>query len=776
MASATYTDFSGKILATTSGVIKEYAATVAGQTITGVAGLEQLKDVKGGDVLIGTTGDNSYQIVDSSTQIKEVANGGVDTVYAYTDYKLPDNIENLTESQQHSTAIGNSLGNILISNATDVRLDGGAGNDVLISNQGQTTFVFTPGSGKDVIVGFHAANSNHDTISVAGYGLNSFSDIQSHLTQQGADTLLKFSDTDAVLIRNTQVSSLTASDFSVPLNLAGMKMTFDDEFNSLSTYNTSTKTGTWTTNYQSGISAQSGINSFSSRTLSGNAEKEVYVNPDYQGLGTKALGLNPFSDNDGVLTITGSKTPTADLQALNGYKYTSGVLTTANSFSQQYGYFEMRAELPTTQGAWPAFWLLPKDGSWPPEIDVMESIGANKTYSTTHTAQTGAHEQTQFATTLTDVTNTYHTYGVLWTPQTLTYYVDGQAIGTQATPADLNKPAYLLLNLAIGGTWPGDPNADFTSAQYKIDYVRAYALADPTSASSGTATATAATATASTATAATVHPVVAPLVELIHTATSSTDHTLHSADAVNSAFSYTLAGTIAHKLTLTGSAALEAHANDLGDSIFGNAGADHLYGGAGADTLTAGSGLATLTGGAGDDFYVVNNPGDVVVEAPGGGTNVVLSTSSDFVQPANVQRLVLIGNANLQAHAGPTNGWLTGNNGNDTLIGGAGGDYIHGGLGADSIVGGAGNDTLQGGGGSDTFTFAPGSGRDYIVDFSKAEHDKIDVSAYVNSGHAVQYVETASGVFLTFKGLTDVIQVQNYHASQLTDLGHGIIG
>ena len=334
----------------------------------------------------------------------------------------------------------------------------------------------------------------------------------------------------------------------------------------------------WKTNYSYGTQGESGSMAWSSRTSTRTGDQEIFVDPAYAGSGTTALGINPFSINDGVLTITASKSPTADLGALDGYQYTSGLLTTEKSFAQLYGYFEIRAELPTGQGVWPAFWLLPANGQPPPELDVVEAIGANRIYQTAHSDATGAATATTFTTALSSVA-AWHTYGVLWTASTLSFYVDGVEVASMATPADMNTPMYMLVNLAIGGNWGGDAPASFTSAQMEIDYIRAYAL------NSSTATAVASN--------------TAYVLQK-----SATDTAPANADIIQSAYTHSLAGTSAHFLELTGSANINATANNLGDILTGNSGANTLTGGTGNDTLNAGSGNDILIGGGGTDTFV----------------------------------------------------------------------------------------------------------------------------------------------------------------------------
>jgi beta-glucanase (GH16 family) len=239
------------------------------------------------------------------------------------------------------------------------------------------------------------------------------------------------------------------------LNLSGYKLTFDDEFNTFSNSPSGNGT-TWSTT----------LNGDGLRTLSSNGEQQFYSD--------SSVGVDPFSLQNGALTITAG--PGSNPAGLPN---NSGAIDTANSFNQQYGYFEMRAQLPAGQGMWPAFWLLTK-GNWPPELDALEAFGAPNANGEggTNKMHYGAisHDGSQSAgnwvDTGMDLTAGFHTYGVNWDPQHLTYYVDGQQVAQVNTPADANVPMYMIANLAAGGNWPGSTAGN--TAQLQIDYIRAY--------------------------------------------------------------------------------------------------------------------------------------------------------------------------------------------------------------------------------------------------------------------------------------------------------------
>jgi hypothetical protein len=137
--------------------------------------------------------------------------------------------------------------------------------------------------------------------------------------------------------------------------------------------------------------------------------------------------------------------------------------------------------LPKGAGLWPAFWLVADDQGWPPEIDVMENIGDARTIHTTYHWGTSASPQQDGLGTTTgiDYSAGYHVYAVSWQPNSIVFYLDGVAVHTITGPTVTSKPMYLLLDDAIGGTWPGPPQAStHFPAQYKIAWVRAYQYDD----------------------------------------------------------------------------------------------------------------------------------------------------------------------------------------------------------------------------------------------------------------------------------------------------------
>lgn len=177
--------------------------------------------------------------------------------------------------------------------------------------------------------------------------------------------------------------------------------------------------------------------------------------------------------------------------------YTSGRVNTQNKHDFKYGLFEARVKVPEGQGFLPAFWMMPTNenlyGQWPRcgEIDIMEVLGndTDTSYGTIHYGN--PHSESQGSYTLEEGTfsDEYHVFDVEWEPGKISWYVDGKLIHTEdnwysATegqgevtyPAPFDQPFYIILNLAVGGNWPGNPDetTDFADSAYYIDYVKVY--------------------------------------------------------------------------------------------------------------------------------------------------------------------------------------------------------------------------------------------------------------------------------------------------------------
>jgi beta-glucanase (GH16 family) len=210
----------------------------------------------------------------------------------------------------------------------------------------------------------------------------------------------------------------------------------------------------------------------------GNNERQYYTNST----------SNAVHDGQGNLVITARKENPANYQCHYGRcEYTSARLLTNGKFTQKYGRFETRLKVPRGQGIWPAFWMLGDDlGSvgWPAsgEIDIMEHIGKepNTVYGTVHgPGYSGGEGITKGRTLGVPLANDFHTYRVDWEPNLIVWYVDGVEYH-RITPGGLggdkwvfDHPFFMIMNVAVGGNWPGMPDGTSTYPQsMTVDYVR----------------------------------------------------------------------------------------------------------------------------------------------------------------------------------------------------------------------------------------------------------------------------------------------------------------
>ena len=252
---------------------------------------------------------------------------------------------------------------------------------------------------------------------------------------------------------------------------AGWQLTWSDEFNS-----NSVNPNNWTFETGNGCPGNCGW---------GNNELEYYT----------SRPQNVYVTN-GLLHIV------AQQESYAGYNYTSAKLETVGLFSQAYGRFEFYAKLPPGQGYWPALWMMPEDsvyGGWAAsgEIDVMENQGSNPTnvlgtihYGGMYPNQTQSYGPSFNFPAGDSVTN-FHQYALEWTNNAIRWYVDNQLYETQTSwwsssnptntnirnpyPAPFDQPFYIIMNLAVGGNFGGNPDGTTVfPGDMQVDYVRAY--------------------------------------------------------------------------------------------------------------------------------------------------------------------------------------------------------------------------------------------------------------------------------------------------------------
>jgi beta-glucanase (GH16 family) len=203
---------------------------------------------------------------------------------------------------------------------------------------------------------------------------------------------------------------------------------------------------------------------------------------------------NAFHDGAGSLVIKAVKlNPPLTLSCWYGTcQYTSARLITKGKFEQKYGRFEARLKVPRGQGLWPAFWMLGNNidtVGWPTcgEIDIMENIGREPTivHGTVHGPGYSGGGSIGAAFSLPGnpaFADDFHVYATEWSENSIRFYVDGNLYRT-ITPNNLpagaqwvfDHPFFMILNVAVGGQWPGNPDATSVFPQtMMIDYVRVY--------------------------------------------------------------------------------------------------------------------------------------------------------------------------------------------------------------------------------------------------------------------------------------------------------------
>ncbi len=263
---------------------------------------------------------------------------------------------------------------------------------------------------------------------------------------------------------NIDNPTLTIADNNVVSPGDTLTLVWSDEFNAVQL-----DPEVWF--FESGDGSQYGIPGW------GNNELQYY------------LPANASLEN-GLLTIE------ARSESTNGFNYSSARINTRDRFAFRYGRIEARIRLPGGQGLWPAFWLLPQDddhyGTWAAsgEIDIMEAVnlggaGGNQVYGTIHYGGPSPANVFSGESYLVpaDATAEFHTYAIEWDVAEIRWYVDDVLYSMRNTwyssggpfPAPFDRPFYILLNVAVGGNFPGNPDASTVfPVTMEVDWIRVY--------------------------------------------------------------------------------------------------------------------------------------------------------------------------------------------------------------------------------------------------------------------------------------------------------------
>jgi beta-glucanase (GH16 family) len=295
--------------------------------------------------------------------------------------------------------------------------------------------------------------------------------IQGDKVKEGDDQFtINFSaQTNALVEKNTATITILNDDtkvgfsntgYDAPVTYEGYNLAWADEFNG-----SQLNSKDWT--HQNGDGCP---------TLCGWGNNELQFYTDRKD--------NLFFQ-DGKLVIEAKK------EAMQGKEFTSSKIVTSLKKAFKYGRVDIRAILPKGKGIWPALWMLPqtnKYGGWPMsgEIDIMEMIGheANKVHGTLHYGEAwpkNAQKGGNFTLTTGLFNDAFHVFSIEWKEDQIKWFIDGNLYAT-VNKADMgaahypfNEDFYFIFNLAVGGNWPGNPDANTYLPQWLIvDYIRVY--------------------------------------------------------------------------------------------------------------------------------------------------------------------------------------------------------------------------------------------------------------------------------------------------------------
>ncbi|MDP3483566.1 MAG: Ig-like domain-containing protein [Sulfuricella sp.] len=741
--------------------------------LTGLEGNDTLNGGVGADTMLGGVGNDTYVVDNAGDIVTENPGEGIDLVQSSISYTLTDNVENLTLTGTAAiNGTGNARDNVIVGNTGNNILSGLAGNDTLNGNIGNDTL--NGGSGVDSMAG----GAGDDT-----YVVDNAGDVVTEAASSGTDTVL---------------SSIS---YFLGANVENLTLTGTDAINGTGNTLNNTITGNAAGNVLDGGTGAD--------SMAGGAGDDTYIVDNAGDVVTEAL-------NAGIDTVQSSisYTLTANVEnlILTG---TAAINGTGNALDN------------TIIGNAAANVLNGGAGA-----DTMSGGAGNDTYVVDNVNDVVV----EGVNAGTDSVQSSATYTLSDNVENLTLTGTAAINGTGNALDNVitgNSGVNVLAGLSGNDTYYVDNTADvvvenagegidsvFVSATYTLsDNVENLTLTG-TAAINATGNALDNTITGNSganvldggAGADSMAGGAGNDTYIVDNAGDVVTEALNAGtDTVQSGISYTL-GSNLENLVLTGVEALNATGNAFNNAISGNSGNNVIDGGIGADTMA---------GGAGDDTYVVDNVGDVVVEAANAGTDTVLASVS-YTLASNIENLDLSGTANINGTGNALDNLIVGNSGanvlaglggNDTyvvdnvadvvveaanagidsvqssvnytlsgnvenltltgtvdinatgnaldnaLTGNSGANVLDGGAGADTLIGGQGDDTLLGGAGNDRYVFNPGDGADTIADALGS--DTLYIGGNLTEAN-LEGVRDGDNMIVKVLGTTDTITLTNW--------------
>ncbi|HSI22053.1 MAG TPA: putative Ig domain-containing protein [Methylophilaceae bacterium] len=640
-------------------------------SLSGQQGNDLLDGGSGVDAMAGNGGDDTYVVDNAGDAVVELDGEGNDAVQSSITYALGDDIENLTLTGSASiNGTGNALSNVITGNSGNNTLDGGAGVDTLTGGAGNDTYIVDD-TADAVAEGLNAGTDN--VLSSATYTLSTNVE---NLTLTGSD------DLDGT--GNALANIITAnSGHNILAGGAGNDTYVVDATDDVVVENVnegtdlvqSSATYTLSTNVENltltGTAHIDGTGNTLNNAITGNSGNNVIDG----GAGADAMAGGAGNDTYIVDNASDAVTEAANAGTDLVYSSVSHTLVTNVENLTLTGTADINGTGNTLNNI-----LLGNTGNnvlnGATGADTMAGGLGNDTY----VVDNAGDLVTENADEGTDTVQSSIGY-------TLTANVENL---TLTGSANINGTGNSLDNVIVGNTGSnvlsGMAGNDTLTGGNGNDTLDGGTGADVMAGNVGNDT-----------------YVVDDAGDLV------TEALNQGTDLVQSSITYTLTDNV-ENLTLTGTANIDGTGNALNNVITGNtgsnvidagagddtvnagAGDDTLFGGIGNDTLDGGLGADAMTGNAGNDTYVVDNVGDLVVEAAAEGTDLVQSGIT-YMLTDNVENLTLTGSANITGTGNLLDNVILGNSGSNTLVGLEGNDTLNGSGGADTMLGGVGNDT-----------------------------------------------------------------------------------